>query len=415
MDEKPTYDDLKLRIQELGKEVSRLRLTEEALQQSEKKYRQLFVHAPAGIYEVDFEKGKFVEVNDLICEYMGYTREEFLAMNPFDILSEESKILFKERFEKTFRGEAISETFEYDIVTKNGRQFTVILNHNFIYEKGKLKGTVVVVHDITEEKKLEKRLKQAHKMEAIGTLSGGIAHEFNNMLGIILGNTELALDDIPEENPAHRNLKEIRTASLRAKNVVQQLLSFNRDTAKDKKPLNLTPVIKESVRLIQATLPSSINIKQNIRLAADTVLADPTQIRQIIINLCANAAHAMQQKGGVLEINTENMDLPHEEMNQYPDFTLGKYAKITVSDTGPGIAPEIKDRIFDPYFTIKEIGEGTGIGLSVVHGIVKSHDGTITIKSIPGQGTCFYIYLPVIEADDFNVVARSPNLKLVIP
>jgi signal transduction histidine kinase len=236
-------------------------------------------------------------------------------------------------------------------------------------------------------------------MEAIGTLSGGIAHDFNNVLSIILGNAELAIDDIPESSPARFNLKEIRTASIRAKDVVRQLLNFSRKASQELKPTQIIPVVKDALRFLRAMIPTTIEIRQNIQSSNDTVLADSTQIHQIILNLGTNAFHAMEETGGVLKVGIKNVVFDQVAATPYSDLVPGKYVELTVSDTGQGIAPEFRERIFDPYFTTKEVGKGTGMGLSVVLGIVKGHGGTISVDSEPGQGTRIRIFLPMVEKE----------------
>ena len=253
--------------------------------------------------------------------------------------------------------------------------------------------------DISEKKKLESQLRQAYKMEAIGTLSGGIAHDFNNVLSVILGNAELAIDDIPEWSPARFNLKEIRTASMRAKDVVRQLLNFSRKANQELKPTKIIPVVKDALRFLRATIPSSIEIRQNIQDASDTVLADSTQIHQVILNLGTNAFHAMEETGGILEVGIKNVVFDQVAATPYSDLVPGKYVELTISDTGQGIAPEFRERIFDPYFTTKEIGKGTGMGLSVVLGIIKGHSGAISVDSEPGKGTRIQIFLPMVEKE----------------
>jgi CheY-like chemotaxis protein len=235
-------------------------------------------------------------------------------------------------------------------------------------------------------------------MEAIGTLAGGIAHDFNNILGIILGNTELSMYDVPEWNPTRLNLEEIRTASLRAKDVVQQLLSFARKTKLEKKPTNIIPIIKESLKLLRSSIPTSIEIRQNIPKDIDTILADPTQINQVLINLCTNAEHAMLD-GGIIEVDLKNVELDEDIAAKYPELNPGRYVNLVIDDTGHGIAQEDIDRIFDPYFTTKEVDRGTGMGLAVVHGIVKGHNGFISVKSEPGKGTAFSVFFPVVEKE----------------
>jgi signal transduction histidine kinase len=235
-------------------------------------------------------------------------------------------------------------------------------------------------------------------MEAIGTLAGGIAHEFNNILGIIIGNTELALDDVPEWNPSRFNLEEVITASLRAKDVVRQLLNFARKTELMKKPTNIIPIVIESLKLLRSSIPKSIEIRQDIPENIDTILADPMQIDQVLINLCTNADHAMPD-GGMLEVSLKNVELGEETTAQHPNLNPGRYVNLTVRDTGHGMSPEEIDRIFDPYFTTKEVGKGAGMGLAVVHGIVMNHDGAIFVDSELEKGTTFNIFFPITERE----------------
>lgn len=263
-----------------------------------------------------------------------------------------------------------------------------------------------------DKKKFEVQLRQSHKMEAIGTLTGGIAHDFNNILGIIIGNTELALDNIPTWSPAHFNIEEILKAGVRAKDVVRQLLSFSRQTDQERKPIKLVPVIQDAITLLRATIPMSVDIRQNIDDISDTILANPTQIHQLMLNLCTNAAHAMEDTGGILEIGIKNVVLDEVSAARYPDLTAGEYVKLTISDTGPGIKPEIRDRIFDPYFTTKDVGKGTGMGLSVVHGIVKSHGGAIVIDSELERGTTFCLFFQVIEKEAVEEIETEEELPV---
>jgi len=248
-----------------------------------------------------------------------------------------------------------------------------------------------------ERKKLEAQLQQVQKMESIGTLASGIAHDFNNMLGIIVGNTELAMDDVPVGNPARHNLGEIRTASMRARDMVKRILAFSRQSSQEMKPVRISPIIKESLKLLRSSIPTTIEIHQNISSKSDTVRADPTQINRVLINLCTNAAHAMGEKAGVLEVSLEDIELDEDSAIHYYDLSSGKYVRLNVSDTGNGMESKILERIFDPYFTTKKVGEGSGMGLSVVHGIVKSHGGGISVNSESGKGTIFHILFPCIE------------------
>ncbi|BBO84716.1 hypothetical protein DSCO28_52820 [Desulfosarcina ovata subsp. sediminis] len=248
-----------------------------------------------------------------------------------------------------------------------------------------------------EKRKLKNQLRQSQKMEAIGTLAGGIAHDFNNVLSIILGNTELALADMPCGEPTRLNLERIVTASLRAREMIQQLLSFSRKEESGCKPIRLNTVITESLKLMRASLPTNISIERNVCDTQCTTIADATQIHQVMLNLCTNAAHAMEPDGGVLSVRLEPVTLDSQSAADLDNLIPGNYARLVVADTGHGIEKEIIDRIFDPYFTTKETGKGTGMGLSVVHGIIKSSGGTIRAFSRPGRFTEFQLYLPVAD------------------
>jgi signal transduction histidine kinase len=242
------------------------------------------------------------------------------------------------------------------------------------------------------------RLRQAQKLEAIGTLAGGIAHDFNNILGAIIGYTELAKDDIPDDSLANDNLGQVLAAAQRAKEMVLQILTFSRKTKEERKMVRFGEIIEEAVKFLRSTLPTTIDISLSIEEKLSPIQANPTQLHQVIMNISTNAAHAMRKKGGELKIELK-------EINHYPggcgsgieSLAPGKYQHLVISDTGHGMSPGILKRIFEPYFTAKKIGEGTGMGLPVVHGIVKGHGGEITVDSKPGQGSTFHVFLPVIR------------------
>ncbi|RMF92264.1 MAG: response regulator, partial [Nitrospinota bacterium] len=240
------------------------------------------------------------------------------------------------------------------------------------------------------------QLRQAQKMEAIGTLAGGIAHDFNNILTAILGYTELTLRNMPEESEAYQNLQEVLAAGKRAKELVQQILTFSRQHEQRYQPVQLRQVVQEVLRLVRATLPSTIEIRQYLDTPG-TVLADPGQIHQVLLNLCSNAEYAMRERGGILEVRLEKTQITPEFAAAHPPLHPGPYLQLSICDTGCGMEPAILDRIFDPFFTTKGVGEGTGMGLAIVHGIVTSHGGAITVESLPGQGTTFTLYFPQID------------------
>ncbi len=265
--------------------------------------------------------------------------------------------------------------------------------------------------DITNWKKAEKekmdlelQLGQKQKMEAVGTLAGGIAHDFNNILSALQGYTELSLDDLPADNPVRDNLEQILTCTNRATKLVKQILTFSRknEQEQEKEPVLVSSIVKEVLGMLRSSLPTTIRICRKINTETSKVLANPTQIHQVLLNLCTNASHAMGQTPGTLEVSLD--DVHFESQTRIGDEHLeeGCYVKLSVSDTGCGMEPEILKRIFEPFFTTKKLNEGTGLGLPVVHGIVKSHGGAIDVASTPGQGTIFNIYLPRIENNDMQ-------------
>ncbi|MCF8128329.1 MAG: response regulator [Deltaproteobacteria bacterium] len=377
-----------------------------ALRESEKKYRLLIENATDAIYIAQDGILKFA--NPKTEKMTGYNASE-LAQIPFiNIVHPEDRDMVFERHLERLEGKSPPSIYSFRILDKSGKDFMVELNTVLIDWEGR-PATLCFLRDITEQKKLESQLRQAQKMEAIGTLSGGIAHDFNNILGIILGNTELAMDDVPQWNPARSNLEEILNACFRAKGVVQQILSYSRQTETEQKPMRIVPILEESLKLLRASIPSSIEIFQDVQTDADTILGNPTQIHQVLINLCTNAAHAMEG-GGVLAIRLTDCLLDESGANRYPDVHPGRYVKLSVRDTGCGIAPEMINRVFDPYFTTKDVGKGTGMGLAMVHGIVKSHKGGFSVRSKPGDGSTFDILFPIVDQETIQEARMNEEL-----
>ena len=275
------------------------------------------------------------------------------------------------------------------------KELTLAFNR-MIYERMKIEDTLR--KSKSEEKyrsMMEAKLQQAKKMEAIGALAGGIAHDFNNVLYSIIGYTELTMDDVPEGSLAQKNLTEVLKGAMRAKDMVRQILAFSRKDDIQKKPVKIQPVVKEALKLLRSSIPATIEIRQSIDEDCGPVLAASTQIHQVVMNLATNAYQAMREKGGLLELTLMEEKIGSDDSN--PDLHPGRYLKLTVSDTGHGMNSVVMKKIFDPYFSTKGPGEGTGMGLAVVHGIVKSHGGNITVYSKLGEGTTFHVYLPLIE------------------
>ncbi len=380
--------------------------TIKALLVTTNRYRTLFESAGDAIFVLDV-KGQILDANRIACKRLGYTRKELLSLNYMDIESPDYKTNIAEKLIKLRqRGHIIHETAHK---CKNGKIIPIEVN-NRIIEYDRDPAILTIARDIRERKEAEKekallqaQLRQAQKMEAIGTLAGGIAHDFNNILTPISGYTELALRKIPTESKVRNNLEQVLNAVRRAKSLVQQILTFSRREGQKKFPLQIQSILKEALKLLRASLPAMIEIRTNIN-ASGNVVADPTQIHQIILNLCTNAHYAMRETDGILDISLADVELNTQEAKITPGLNPGPYVKLTVSDTGCGMDKKVLERIFEPYFTTKPEGEGTGMGLSVVHGIVQGHGGDITVNSTPGEGTIFTVYLPRIPNDKQTIV-----------
>jgi PAS domain S-box-containing protein len=347
------------------------------------------------------EDAQFAYVNEATCRSLGYTREELCSMKVVDIdpdFTLEGWPGFWEQM-KTQR----SLAFETSHVRKDGRKFPVEITANYVEFEGQ--GHVFAhVQDISDrirferkQKQLQRQLQQAQKMEAIGTLAGGIAHDFNNILGAIYGYTEIAQDHVNDPEELREALKQIYGGAQRARDLVQQILTFGRKGDHELRPLKVQLVLTEALKLLRSTIPSTIKIEQDIDPDCGDILADSTQIHQIVMNLCTNAYQSMRETGGELVISLQPFELAPGEESPELDLSSGPYLRMGIRDSGSGIHASDLDRIFEPYFTTRANGEGTGLGLAMVHGIVKSFGGDITVDSEPGKGTTFHVYFPVIE------------------
>ena len=385
----------RLFMEGLWRIVQRKRI-DDALRESEQRFRELAELLPETIFEMDLE-GTLTFVNRKAFEKFGYSREDFDAgVNAFHTVVERDRARAKENYRRIVQGETVGMT-EYEARRKDGTTFPALWHSNAIKRNGKVVGLRGFIIDVTQERQLEARLKQAQKMKAIGTLAGGIAHDFNNILGIIVGNTELAMFDIPEWSPAQESLEEVREASLRARDLVTQILLFARQKEQAVSNIRVEPIARESLKMLRATIPTTVEIREEIREDLPAVQADPAQIQQIVMNLCTNAGQVMEAEGGTL---TFTLDLAEPEgpvETQSGRIPGGRYVRLRVRDTGPGIPPESLERIFEPFFTTKGVGEGTGLGLAVVHGIVQDRHGGVVVESEEGKGSVFSVYLPACE------------------
>ena len=415
-------DELERKVKE---RTAELVMTKEQLEMElkERKRAQEVYHSllhtsadPIIIYDMD---GKVKYINPSFTGVFGWTLEEVKGKKiPFLPEGERESTMSRVK-DIIERGRAI-QGFETKRYTKDGSIINVdVSGSRYNNHEGEPAGMLVILRDTTEKKRLETQLQNTQKLEAIGTLAGGIAHDFNNILQAIIMNTELALFEYKEGTFDTIRLEESLKASERAKDLVNQILTFSRQSEQELEPLQISLIVKEAIKMLRASLPSTIEMKQNIEAKSDFIMGDPTQIHQVMVNCCTNAAHAMKEKGGILEVSLKEVDLDPESVTPCQDLKQGNFVKLTVSDTGHGMTSDVIEKIFDPFFTTKERGEGTGLGLAVVHGIVKSLGGFIIVDSEPKKGTSFEIFFPtnkrkVKSKNDLREPIPGGNEKILV-
>ena len=378
---------------------------ETVIKQSELRFSRIFDHSPIPITLSSFPDGRMIAANDRFLTFSGFTREEVIGRTTADLdiyqdprdraaIIEQLRTLgHLHAHEQAFRtklGQIRYSILWIDVITISEEKFTLVISLDVTEQK----------RAEQQQKELEEQLRQAQKLDALGTLAGGIAHDFNNILSAIISYSELSKLENSDNHALQANLDEVLRASARAANLVRQILSFSRQQKEERSALQLAPLVKEALSLLRASLPSTIALEQQIDNAAPDVLANPTQVHQIVMNLCTNAAHAMKGKQGRIKVALSELQVSESGPKLHAELRPGDYVCMTVQDTGHGMDAATAKRIFEPFFTTKRSGEGTGLGLSVVHGIVKEYGGVVTVDSELGRGTTFAIYLPARPAHD---------------
>jgi PAS domain S-box-containing protein len=370
-------------------------ITERKIAEQEQRRLTTALEQAAELVVITDTQGNIQHVNPAFEQITGYQRGEVIGKNPRLLKSGKHNSEFYENVwatissGKVWKGRFVNKKKDGSLYDEDATISPVLNGH------GEIVNYVALKRDITNEMKLEHQLRQSQKMQTIGTLAGGIAHDFNNILAPLFGYTEMLLQDLPQGSQEHDDLKQVFKAATRAKDLVNQILTFSRQGESQRQPLSIHLIINETIQLLKATLPATINISSNIKKDCGMVMADPTQIHQVIMNLCTNASHAMREKGGIMAVKLDNVKFDASNTSQFENLNEGLYVRLSIRDSGYGMEKNVVERIFEPFFTTKPVGEGTGLGLSVTHGIVKSHGGEIVVESEPGKGSTFQVLLPI--------------------
>jgi PAS domain S-box-containing protein len=359
-----------------------------------KKYDFIF-NASRSMFTLIDRQYIYEAVNEAFCQAHNLVRDEIIGKSLSQLWGED---VFEKNIKKNFDRSFADNVVRYQAwfkVPKSGLRCFKVTFYPFKENGQDVTHTIVDTTDITDEIRIQNYLQHAQRIETIGTLAGGIAHDFNNIISTIIGHTEIAMEGLPREHTSSHDLEQILKASNRAKELADRILSFSRQKEPKIEPVNMASHLQDIIRMLEGSVPGKIKIKTNLNEKYPPILADPSQIQQVVLNICTNAFYAMQKKGGTLYINLENLIVDDNFNKSYPEIRKGEYVRADFRDTGTGMKPDILKRIFEPFFSTKPEGEGTGLGLSVVHGLIKNMEGEILVESIPGKGSTFSVLLPV--------------------
>jgi PAS domain S-box-containing protein len=401
------------------RDITQRKQAEDEIHRARDYFESILKTSPDAVFVVN-DEGIIVMANESVYDIHGYRPEELVGTH-VTTLAVVDEIAFERSYAmmEQLNDEGIVRNVACEHVRKDGTIIQVEASHALLRNPdGTVSGSISSIRDVTQRKRIEGQLRQSQKMEAMGTLAGGIAHDFNNILAAIIGYTELSRDIVADEH-IRRNLDQVLLAADRAKNLVRQILTFSRKAEPERKPLLVHTVVREALKLMRSTVPKTIQIQSDIVDVPQVIVGDTTEVHQVVMNLCTNSVHAMQENGGLLRVGLDAVDISPASSAAFNDMPPGRYVRLSLSDTGTGIPPEICGRIFDPFFTTKAVDKGTGMGLAVVHGIVKSYGGEITVDSTPGKGTLFTVLLPcfddtVAEVENFGSPALPRGSERIL-